>query len=75
MDAGSFCIQEPGVELGSFAGRCAIDNDASEIAKTLHTLCYVLASQHFEDRVDALSAGEIFDRIHVIRLLVVDAVL
>jgi len=35
----------------------------------------MLATEHFENRIDALAAREIFDRFRVIALLVVDAVL
>src|ERR1700676_1715115 len=75
VDAGAFRIKNASVELRSFAGGGTVDDDASKVAHAADAFCYVLASQHFEDRVDAFTAREFFNCIGVIALLVVDAVL
>src|SRR3979490_2168841 len=75
VDACTFRIQDASVELRSFAGGSAVDDDASEVAHASDGLRDMLASQHFENRVDAFSASEFFDGFHVIALLVVDAML
>src|SRR3979490_1865629 len=75
VDACAFRIQDASVELRSFAGGSAVDDDASEVAHASDALRDMLASQHFENRVDAFATRQILDGFHVIALLVVDAVL
>ena len=75
VDACAFRVEKAGVELRGFAGGGAVDDDASEVAHAANTFRHVLAAEHFENRVDAFAARQIFDRLDIIALLVVDAVL
>src|ERR1700737_3457032 len=75
VDACAFRIQDASVKLRGFAGGGAVDDDASEVAHAPDALRDMLASQHFENRVDAFATRHILDGFHVIALLVVDAML
>src|ERR1039458_6609044 len=80
VDACAFCVEKASVELRSSAGGGAVDDDAPEVTHAADAFRDVLASEHFENRVDAFAAREvaarqISDRFDIIALLVVDAML
>ncbi len=75
MNAGAFRIKDAGIEERVFAGGCAVNNDAPEIAKAFDALGDVRAAEHLENGVDTFAVRQIFYGVDVILLLVVDAVL
>src|ERR1017187_8127123 len=75
VDAGAFGVEKAGVKLRDFAGGGAVDDDPPEVARAADAFPDVLAAEHFENRVNPLAARQIFDRLDIIALLVVDAVL
>src|SRR5208282_784649 len=75
MDARAFSVKKASVEIRRFSGSSAVNDDPSEVAHAFDAFSNVLAAEHFENRVNAFAARELFDRFGVIALLVVDAML
>src|SRR5450631_2120221 len=73
--ARAFDVERAGIQWSALSGGRAIRDDAAEVAQAANAFRDVLAAQHFEDGVDAFAVGDFFDRVFVVALFVIDAML
>ena len=75
VNARSFRVKQPRVEICLLSGRASVHDHAAEIPQATHALGDVLPAQHFEDGINAFPVRQRLDGFFIISLLVVDAVL
>jgi hypothetical protein len=75
VNTGALRVERSGIELPVLSGRRAVNDDPAKIPQTKSALGGVLAPEHLEDSVNALSMCEIANRLLVIVLPVVDSML
>src|SRR4051812_21766874 len=75
VDAGAFGVKHSGIQLSALPCSRAVHDYAAEISQTPRAFQDVLATQHFEDYIDAFCLRQVFYCFFIVLLLVVNSVL